>query len=225
MALTEIPTYVGVPTAAVCAVQPWLLAGAFSVAIGAVTVRNFRIYRIFSDPFASTLVMRNHVLFGWLAEILAVDVVLLSKNAHFQTVVVALLYVSKAALLLFSLWLAAQTRAAGGGYSESKSIAFAIYNLTLVLCIGLPLAYTDALGQPFQFAVRSLAIILPVTGLLGALFAPKLVGSGRIDKPETSASAEMEPAFVSFLAKRAKPAAPRAPASQPMSVSALAALN
>ncbi|KAJ3365107.1 hypothetical protein GGF32_000287 [Allomyces javanicus] len=249
MAFAAVPIYVGVPTDAVCAVQPWLLAGAFSVAIGAVTVRNFRIYRIFSNPFASTVVLRNHVLFVWLAGILAVDVVLLaiwtavdapvptdvklatsrytacqSKDAQFQTVMVALLYVTKAALLLFSLWLALQTRAAGGGYSESKSIAFAIYNLTLVLCIGLPLAYTDALGQPFQFAVRALAIILPATGLLGALFAPKLVGPGRIDKPAPSASVEMEPVLVSFLTKRAKAKAPAA-APAPVPVAALAALN
>ncbi|KAJ3369505.1 hypothetical protein GGF31_005215 [Allomyces arbusculus] len=250
MAFAAVPTYVGVPTAAVCAVQPWLLAGAFSVAIGAITVRNFRIYRIFSNPFASTVLLRNHALFVWLAGILAVDVVLLaiwtavdapvptdvklatsrytacqSKNAQFQTVMVSLLYVSKAALLLFSLWLAAQTRAAGGGYSESKSIAFAIYNLTLALCIGLPLAYTDALGQPFQFAVRALAIMLPAMGLLGALFAPKLVGPGRIDKPVPSASAEMEPALVSFLAKRPKANAPAAAAPVPVPASALAALN
>ncbi|KNE70318.1 hypothetical protein AMAG_14463 [Allomyces macrogynus ATCC 38327] len=249
MAFAAVPTYVGVPTVAVCAVQPWLLASAFSVAIGAVTVRNFRIYRIFSNPFASTVVLRNHVLFVWLAGILAVDVILLaiwtafdapvptdvklaasryttcrSKDAQFQTVMVALLYFSKAALLLFSLWLAAQTRAAGGGYSESKSIAFAIYNLTLVLCIGLPLAYTDALGQPFQFAMRALAIILPATGLLGALFAPKLVGPGRIDKPAPSASVEMEPPLVSFLTKRAKGKAPAA-APVPVPAAALAALN
>ncbi|KAI9175697.1 hypothetical protein H9P43_006061 [Blastocladiella emersonii ATCC 22665] len=192
-------TYVDVPSSTQCILQPWLLCFGFSIPLTAITLKGLRIYKIFNNPYAKRLNLPNRTLFTWIGGLLAVDSLLLiiwcavdpplptdiklassrytacsSKDPTFQSAMVGLLYFYHSLQLLAALWVAVKTRSAGQGYSESKSIGFSIYNLTLIITIAVPMSYADVLGQTIQFAIRSIGIFLATTTLLVSYFAPKL---------------------------------------------------
>ncbi|EDV21428.1 uncharacterized protein TRIADDRAFT_60056 [Trichoplax adhaerens] len=61
-----------------CTIQIWLLSLGFTIAFGSVTVKSWRIYKIFFNPTKIRMVIRDIQLFGRLIQLLAVDIVILS---------------------------------------------------------------------------------------------------------------------------------------------------
>ncbi|KAI9188693.1 hypothetical protein H9P43_000114 [Blastocladiella emersonii ATCC 22665] len=196
---TSVFVYVELPTRATCALQPIILSVGFTVTMGTMLLKNFRIWKIMNNPYSKRIRLPNRTLFIWLGGLLGVDALLfvlwmaidppvptdvklassrytacLSSSSGFQSAMVGLLYAYKTALLLASLWVALQTRRAGKGFSESKTIGFGVYNVALISIIAVPLSYMDGLTQAYQFGVRSIAILLATSTLELTYFLPKL---------------------------------------------------
>jgi hypothetical protein len=86
---------------------------------------------------------------------------------------VAFPLVMGALLLAWGVYLAYRVRNNPAGFNESRYIAFAVYNLVLVLVFVAPLLWALPANPDTTFLLLGLALLLCATGVVALLFAPK----------------------------------------------------
>ncbi|KYR02865.1 G-protein-coupled receptor family 3 [Tieghemostelium lacteum] len=82
--LGGIIVYIGIilwtipPTNALCNARYWLVSIGFTILIGSLVVKNFRIWLIFDNPELKTIKITNYQLFPWVGGLILINVVLMA---------------------------------------------------------------------------------------------------------------------------------------------------
>lgn len=193
--------FTGEPTQAACVARPFLPAIAFGMVFGMLSLKNYRIYAIFSNArrmdeslsntsliarFGSVIVLVEVVLCAIWAGVSplsptvvvnsSVNVVTTCQSVDPATAsaLATLLYLFNVALLGSSVYIAYQTRHAGEKFNESKEMSNAIYATILPLMVGLPLVYVQTLDYVTINVLTCLMLILCPAAVSITLFGGKL---------------------------------------------------
>jgi hypothetical protein len=190
-------------TVASCGAFIWLSALGFSATFAPLFIKTWRIWKIFERKHLRVVKITNRKLFGMLAAIFATDIILLAawqgasnslhpvtieqrKNDNYDSYThclcdlntalpfIVLLGGFKAALILFGAVMAFSTRKVETTFNESKSMAWAIYNLIMaVIIMCLLLAVTQAVGD-LQIILIEVIYFWIIICTFMLIFLPKL---------------------------------------------------
>ncbi|KAI9189991.1 hypothetical protein H9P43_001424 [Blastocladiella emersonii ATCC 22665] len=206
-----LPLSTGIPTSATCSAQSWVIGLSVAMVLGNLMTKNLRIMFIFGGSRKGRLIgladrdMVKYSLAALLGEVVllvlwtvmdaAVPVIIDTPTYRYWTcgsaarsggsggVFMILLVAYNAALLLLSVYLAIRTRGAQSAYRESKTIGIAVYTMTLVAGVAIPLLMMPTTGPVLAYAIKVAAVCtinLAVTFLLFyskayiAIFRPDL---------------------------------------------------
>eukprot|EP00753_Platysulcus_tardus_P015484 PLAT5027.2.p1 GENE.PLAT5027.2~~PLAT5027.2.p1 ORF type:complete len:795 (-),score=419.36 PLAT5027.2:1022-3331(-) len=181
-----------------CNLRTWLLSLGFTITFSNLFAKNYRIHKIFNNPRLRKIYLKDEVLLSYTSFVILVDVallVLMALLAPFRAVATdnpndprqldvrclspegrtytTLLIAYKGGMLLYGCYISLRTKDVGRKFSESKNIASAIYNLTLVLSIALPVLFSVSDVELSMF-VGFMATIVSVIAVLVNLFIPKI---------------------------------------------------
>ncbi|KAJ3010651.1 hypothetical protein HKX48_007302 [Thoreauomyces humboldtii] len=197
MGYTLILLYVGQPTRATCTAQIWIAGLAFTLAVGNLIGKNYRIFKIFNTTGRAKAVKDQQVLMlvsGFMAIEIVIDAVwtgiapampllvdndsgrsyVCSSNAggNMPLTIVALVY--KLMLLLIACTLAFLTRKVDGLYSESKAIGISSYTMLFSGAVIVPLVFLPQTTPTVAFCLKSVGILISGIVTSFSLFWPKL---------------------------------------------------
>lgn len=190
------------PTSRVCMGRAWFGFLGFSLVLGCLTAKNYRIWKIFKNSKLRKIRLSDQQLLFVVLGLLSFDVIilviweivdpmvpylytstLLEENEAFYdcnsdhlSIWVTILFAEKLALVLLGCLLAFKTRSKVlDKYNESKIIGFSMYNILIIatLCILLVTMLDSAVQVTFSFV--SIGILIPVGSTMLALFLPKLL--------------------------------------------------
>ncbi|KAI8376579.1 uncharacterized protein BYT42DRAFT_534211 [Radiomyces spectabilis] len=185
-----------------CIMVPLTFHLGYSLILGNLIAKNYRIYRIFNNIFITRTVVTDFQLLKVSGGILLVDVIILivwlslskvqtvnvpvSRTAYYvgcsytgssHTVFVSLLTVFAAAQLAFATFLAFKTRSVGKNYSkysEYKQIGLSVYNIFFSALIGFIIFFMPTSDYYTRHYLTAMMIVWATTFSLLALFVPKL---------------------------------------------------
>ncbi|KAJ3155896.1 hypothetical protein HDU89_005454 [Geranomyces variabilis] len=205
LGLADVYTYVGMPSTLSCALQPALVSLGFTLALGNLVLKTFRIHFIFNYarkardvPWALkssflgmkmmfAIVIDLFILVAWFAADIPRPTVLLDTNGAKYvgcqsvtplsgTLAGSLLIVYNAIWLLTGIYLTVRIRNVKSDYNESQHIIPCIYILLLVSLILVPINYTSDI---LPFRVRTIFVcflqIIASTFLVCQMFIPKVI--------------------------------------------------
>eukprot|EP01136_Pigoraptor_vietnamica_P033746 Opistho-1_new@96909 len=190
-----------VPTAsdATCGLNVWFGHLAFTITFSALFAKNFRIMAIFnnrkmrqrlratSDTFLLTIVavvcaIVVIYLIIWSAVDLPTPVTKYDASKELlrhtcesnSSIWAVVLYAAEAGMLAWGVYLAWKTKSVPSKFRESKYIALAIWNITVIAAIILPLTYSiDQANPDTQFMLTCVGLFVATTGTLTLIFGPK----------------------------------------------------
>jgi hypothetical protein len=186
----------GSPTQVRCLGKIWWFNIGFSLAIGSMFIKSLRLHRIFNNPRATALAIKNSLLFKQLAVLCLFDVILLSvvsggghyglnsdvtkarmcvSNSKSGKALFVLLMVSKTALLTGSAWLAYKIRFLPSIFNESRHIRMIVNVGISMATVWFVVVYS--LGTEVRPASRNLIDVMlmavgPLMNVIG-MFGPK----------------------------------------------------
>ncbi|KAJ3278930.1 hypothetical protein HK104_001920 [Borealophlyctis nickersoniae] len=195
--LSTIFVYTGYYTKATCILQPWMLTLSFAFTMMALLEKNWRIFRIFNNPYMKTL------NFGWMhfvgraAFVIFAEAIVLiiwtatdppvptrvyltdynyltcrSSSNGFHWAMIGVLFAMNFLLVAAAITLAWFTRHVRSEYNEAHKITLVVWNTASLAFIAIVIIFIDFLGAKVLYAIRSL-IILETNGfLLCAFFGP-----------------------------------------------------
>ncbi|KJE90926.1 hypothetical protein CAOG_02154 [Capsaspora owczarzaki ATCC 30864] len=224
IAFILVATLVPNVTDTTCTVHIWFGHIAFTVTFGALFFKSYRIAVIFnnrklkrqlsrtSDRFLLTMVslivggMVTYLII-WTAvdrpvrdfHIVGSEVRVLCSSS--STLWVVAVYIAEALLLAFGAIVAFKSRRAPSRWNESKFLAFAIWNIFVVVVIVMPLNYlVDTSNPDTQFLLTCIGVLLAAFGTLGLCIVPKVhsvvskaeVAESSADRKHDSSSTAVE---------------------------------
>jgi hypothetical protein len=196
LALSTNYIWLGDPWMGSCVAQKFFFYIGFSIAIGALLIKNWRLYALFNDSSMQVVAITNERLLTYMSAMVSVPLLVLilwsaidaplPSPAHLSGYWCAaqsgtsawdiVINVISIAALVVGAVLAFLTRNLPGIYNEAKFIGFASYNLLITLLGGLALAYfiQPTAGVSAGIIVASFALVLSCGGVYAFIFAPKL---------------------------------------------------
>ncbi|KAJ3408852.1 hypothetical protein HDV05_004743 [Chytridiales sp. JEL 0842] len=193
-------TYSVKPSNASCIAEIWVFPIAWSIVLGTLISKTFRILRIFNNPRALKIRMTNLDLFGYMIAAVSINVIILivwtiidpptpitvqrgnsagliyiycsSKSSTVQGAFTAVLYLYNVALLAILSLLAFFTRNVNALFSESKYIGYFVA-ATLASCIFVPLTYMPSNEIMTVYAFKSIAVLVISTSAAVTLIGVK----------------------------------------------------
>ncbi|KAJ3293846.1 hypothetical protein HK104_004144, partial [Borealophlyctis nickersoniae] len=182
--LSTIFVYTGYPTNLTCILQPWMLCLSFSFTMIALLEKNWRIFRIFNNPYMKMLRFswRQFIMRAFVGLILQVAVLTVwtlldppipsrvflsdsnyvtcrSTSSKFHYTMIGILLALNVILVGAAIALAWLTRRVRSEYNEARKIGLIVWNTASFSFIGLTIIFIDILGAPVLYAIRS-AILL-----------------------------------------------------------------
>ncbi|KAJ3098856.1 dolichyl-phosphate beta-glucosyltransferase [Phlyctochytrium bullatum] len=176
------------PTKRSCLAEIWMLPVSFSIVIGMLISKTFRILRIFNNPRAAVIRMTNWDLFGYMIAATAPNIAVLviwsvfdpptpvvisrgdgeglsfvycnSKSAMAQAGFTAVLYLYNAAILVLLAVLAWMTRTVNALFSESKFIGVFVATTVFVVSLFIPILYFLTNEVTAMYVIKSVAILI-----------------------------------------------------------------
>merc|ERR1712232_388909 len=207
---SSLYAFFGKPHPVACAFQPWLLGLPSISMIAALTVKNYRIWRIFLSPLKRTRISDTHLFVLWSALMIpAVFIVVLwtivstptakmeerSEKDHYVCatggftgapggIVFFSIFVAYAAIVLVTgAVISFLSRNVPSGYNESKLLTISIYNLGFLSIVIIPVFLVVNPFNPFiAWILRTCARLYAFTATMVLQFLPQLVGIFIIDK-------------------------------------------
>ncbi|KAJ3180479.1 hypothetical protein HDU87_001988 [Geranomyces variabilis] len=195
LALTFISNlfYAGPVTKATCMTASTLLSIGFSLAMGSLCIKNWRIYRIFTRTHKTVLKDRQMLQLALPFPLLNAAILLVwgavsppkplmeSPGTASQYLVCqssndigsAILIAYNAAILLATVSFAFLNRNIALDYNESKQLAIASYNVIVLSLLGLPVTFMSGTTPGLVFLVRAICIWGASFFVLAIIFAPK----------------------------------------------------
>ncbi|KAJ3414335.1 hypothetical protein HDV05_006703 [Chytridiales sp. JEL 0842] len=201
MGVMSTVTYSVRPTVASCVSEIWIYPISWSLVMGTLISKTFRILRIFNNPRALKIRMTNWDLFGYMFAAVAVNIVILlvwsiydapapitvqrgnaaglifiscsSRSSVVQSAFTAVLYLYNATLLCILCLLAFLTRNVNALFSESKYIGYFVYTSIGSLGIFVPLTYMPSNDIMTVYAFKSIAIIVTSASAMVTLIGVK----------------------------------------------------
>eukprot|EP00004_Rigifila_ramosa_P011562 TRINITY_DN2478_c0_g1_i4.p1 TRINITY_DN2478_c0_g1~~TRINITY_DN2478_c0_g1_i4.p1 ORF type:complete len:2291 (-),score=491.13 TRINITY_DN2478_c0_g1_i4:25-6897(-) len=183
--------FVGEPTASLCLARMWLPPIAFTLVYAALFAKTWRVYRIFHNPSLKLITITTGDMLIKICGLLFLDVVLLvlwssisplkpnlylsqgtvyaTCSSNKSSLFFAIFLVIKFALLFGGAVLSFQARAVKSAFSESKYIAFSIYNELFVAVFLLPVGASVNSPQ-LAFTLFFMGLFLILTATFGSLF-------------------------------------------------------
>ncbi|KAI9175674.1 hypothetical protein H9P43_006038 [Blastocladiella emersonii ATCC 22665] len=215
---------IGIPTPASCVAQTWLLAFGAALTLATVVVKSYRLYCVACNPYLAKAAPSLRVLGAFVAAFMSVDAILLaiwqgadplaptdvkltstrytgcaSRDPGFHTAMVAVTGVYHALILALCVWLAVKTRDVGGGYSDSRAVGFAIYNVVLSVVLVLLLVNTVETHR-YQVLAQAVGTFSAVTVMQASLVIPKLFEAASSARKGKQRKSEVRDIVVSTVA-------------------------
>eukprot|EP00455_Lapot_gusevi_P056800 TRINITY_DN9525_c0_g1_i13.p1 TRINITY_DN9525_c0_g1~~TRINITY_DN9525_c0_g1_i13.p1 ORF type:complete len:469 (-),score=81.96 TRINITY_DN9525_c0_g1_i13:124-1449(-) len=181
-----------------CSGAVWLTSFTFIILFSSVFVKAYRIDRIFNHKGMEVVLLPDIELGGMMVVMLILDVGILlawqlmspiqahgytlstewsarvvctSENSLFYSVII---YLYHGILLLWGLWLAVRTRKVEKNFNESRFIGLALYNLTFVCSIVIPILYVVGTTQyELTLLLRCISTLYVVVFTVLTLFASR----------------------------------------------------
>ncbi|KAI8818651.1 cupin-like domain-containing protein [Fimicolochytrium jonesii] len=192
--------YVGNLTRAICIAQPLVLNVGFGLVFANLSAKTFRVYKVFNNPKMMERAIPSSQLFGFVAFIVLVEILLsvvwvtastpvptiLTVN-DFETVqacvspmesvqhgmtIISLVF--NGLLLTLTTILSYKTRGVVSTYNETKWIGISVYNIVAACALFLPLVYTTAFAK-YAYLFRSIAVLGGTTVTQICIYMPKFV--------------------------------------------------
>ena len=207
---SSIYAWFGKPHPVACAFQPWLLGLPVISMIAALTVKNFRIWRIFKFPMEKLRISDLELLVLWsIVMIPGILIVILwtiistptakmeerDGEDHYVCttggftgepggLVFFFIFVGYSAIVLvFGAIISILSRKAPSQFNESKLMTISIYNLGFLSVVIIPVFLVVQPFNPFiAWILRTCAILYAFTATMVLQFLPQLVGIFIIDK-------------------------------------------
>ncbi|XP_004342411.2 hypothetical protein CAOG_08242 [Capsaspora owczarzaki ATCC 30864] len=205
------------PTAArVCRTIPWLLGLGFDLIYGAMLAKAWRIHKIFNDRTRRRLLLSDAQMLKCIVIFAFHDIILNAvwvgvnpldleykdfetkqslvtfttdcTSEHFGIFTAVYLGI-KGAALLYGVYLAVMCRHVANQFNESKQLGFAIYNLTFVSCIIIPLVLALDATATAIYLIAALGTLFALVVTLAIIFVPKvmrIVANKEETKPTSS---------------------------------------
>ncbi|KAJ3101174.1 hypothetical protein HDU97_001586 [Phlyctochytrium planicorne] len=197
----SVITYSVEPSKASCISEIWMIPVSFSIVIGMLISKTFRILRIFNNPRALKIRMTNWDLFGYMVAAAAGNVAILiiwsvydpplpsvfsrgsseglnfiycsSKSSAAQSGFTAVLYIYNAFILCILAILAFMTRSVNALFSESKFIGYFVAATCGAVALFIPILYflTNDVGA--MYIIKSIAVLIVCAAAFVNLIAIK----------------------------------------------------
>ncbi|EPB88722.1 hypothetical protein HMPREF1544_04481 [Mucor circinelloides 1006PhL] len=207
--------FVGYRTKLSCTLIPITFHLGYSLILGNLIAKNYRIYRIFNNIFITRTVVTDvqllkvsgsifattcTILIAWFAsgKVSTVNVPV-SRSAYYtdcafeggpgHTVFVSLLTLFGSFQLMFATFLAFKTRSVGRNYSkysEYKQIGLSVYNIFFSVLIGFIIFFVPTTDYYTRHYLTATMIVWATTFSLLTLFVPKLHAFFFPDKDDSS---------------------------------------
>ncbi|KAI8602561.1 periplasmic binding protein-like I [Dissophora ornata] len=188
--------HVGIPNEAVCIVQAFNLPLGVTFLAGSLTIKNYRIYRIFNSVTATNLAFQTRVLIRYLglAVVLCLIPVIVQvivdppspqklniqsyqwircTGTYAQTIWTVLNSIVPMALLFFGVFLAIKTRNVVFLWNEARQISLVLYNVSFFAILVIISRIFPPSLYPANFYIASIGALFVVLVTLIVLFAPK----------------------------------------------------
>ena len=203
---SSIFTWFGKAHPVSCFLQPWLLGLPAISMITVLTVKNFRIYRIFRFPLQRVHISDAELFILWLIFMIPgiIIIVLWSaiatptadmENGHYicvsrgqsgsiGTIIFFCIFVVYALIiLLFGAFISIISRRIPSQFSETKLLTISIYHLAFLAIVVIPVNITLYLSNPYiAWIIRALAILYAFGATIFIQFVPVIIGIFVIDK-------------------------------------------
>jgi len=194
----------GKPHPVACAFQPWLLGLSAVSMIAALSVKNFRIWRIFKFPSRRTKITNFELFILWLFVMLPSVVILIlwmiistptakmehrDNNEHFVCatggftgspgglVFFFILVAYSALVLCFGAMISVLVRKVPSQFNETKLLAISIYNIGFLSAVIIPVFLVVSPFNPFvAWILRTVAILYAFTATMLIQFLPIVWG-------------------------------------------------
>ncbi|GAM18600.1 hypothetical protein SAMD00019534_017750 [Acytostelium subglobosum LB1] len=198
---TGVILWVQDPTAALCRARVWMLSLGYTILLGNMVIKNFRIWLIFDNPHLKRLKITNAKLFPWLCGIVLINCTILAAwtgvgeiNANpfygfegirqydYRTVcdsnhdgntVLYILLIYHAVLLVIGCFVSWKIRVVDiSEFNESKPIANTLYAISFCLFIIIPLMVAQQ-NYDGKIIIICASAIFTTASALAILFVPK----------------------------------------------------
>ena len=210
------------PSKALCNAIVWLLSLGFTMLVGSLLAKTYRIVRMFRSSNIEVPIITNTTLFAYLAAAMAIDLLLLicltaidpvvaqhytkgmqayhyglicNSTSAGSTAILIILVVYKVLLLIASSVLTFLSRTTAEVFNEFRHLSLAIWDLFFIFVVLVPLyvLIDDPLGA---YLIACLAILLGISAAIIFLMLPKYwsILSGRDSKLDPT---KATPSFVS----------------------------
>ena len=207
---SSVFAWFGKPHPVACGFQPWLLGISSISMISALTVKNFRIWRIFRFPMTKIRISDYELLAYWCITmvpaifILTLWTIISTPTAKMQDVGDEDHYICGSGgftgepggiiffsifafyggiVLLFGAFISYVARNAPSQFNESTLLTISIYNLAFLSVVIIPVYFVVNGINPFiAWIIRTTAILYAFTATLVIQFLPIIIGVFIIDK-------------------------------------------
>ncbi|KJE98253.1 hypothetical protein CAOG_008244 [Capsaspora owczarzaki ATCC 30864] len=186
----------------ICRAIPWLLGLGFDLVYGAMLAKAWRIHKIFNNRLRRRIMLTDGNLIKHIVIFAMHDIILnavwvgvdplgleyhvLSSSSSGTTVTsqcrsdnfgiyLAIYLAFKGAVLLAGIYLAIACRNVADQFNESKQLGFAIYNLTFISCIIIPLVLAIQASATVVYLIAAFGTLLALVMTIAIIFVPKIV--------------------------------------------------
>ncbi len=187
-----------------CNVPIWLIFSGFTLSFGSLTVKTWRIYRVFRNPWSRQRIYKDSSLALIIAGLLVIDIIVLSlmsaiapyyyyelsfdtvestdvyyscSEHQYSQIFIYTLIIYKVIVLAVAGFLALQTRKIKSkAFNDSKRIAVTIYLIILTLLFGIPISIISLLTFQLLMSYITILLLLFFQGSIPllTLFVPKI---------------------------------------------------
>ena len=210
--ISSIYAWFGKPHPVACAFQPWLLGLPCLSMITALTVKNFRLWRIFRFPMQKTRISNFDLCFFWSLIMIPAIIILIiwsivstptakmkktgeNEDDHYVCatggfteepggyVFFAIFVAYSFIVLLIGAFISIVSRKVPSQFNETKILTISIYNLGLLGIVIIPVFLAVNPFNPFiAWILRTIAILYAFTATMVIQFVPMIWGIVLMDK-------------------------------------------
>ncbi|CAO3612776.1 unnamed protein product [Cunninghamella blakesleeana] len=208
LCFTSSILFIGYRTDIVCYAIPITFNIGFSLVLGNLIAKNYRVYRIFNNIFIQQSGVKDIQLVKFSGSLILFEIIifiiwfsfcdtkaseiLISRDAYYvgctyngitHTASVTILCILAAFELVFATFLAFKTRKVGKSYSkysEYKQIGVSVYNICLSALIGTIIYFLPSVDFYTSLYITASVIVWSTSFSFIALFSPKIVALFRI---------------------------------------------
>ncbi|KAJ3188937.1 hypothetical protein HDU85_004653 [Gaertneriomyces sp. JEL0708] len=184
VSLGTVFVYSGYPSETTCILQPWMLSLSFSVILLALLEKNWRVARIFNNPYMKRIRFRPYHFMVRAGAVLAVECAILlawmiydrpkpsrvylatynfatcqSSSGSFHWIMTGLLLALNGLLIFAAVAMAWFTRHIRSDYNEAHKIALVVWNTASFAFIALAILFIEGLSPTVVYVIRSLIIL------------------------------------------------------------------